>query len=168
MSVGGLVLDSTKWQKDTPQSKWQDANYRLVENDFGRYNLVAKKNQDKVLADVNFHRQLEKLTEAGWENFGLMNIDRIPDNVVKSGLKSRNSGGKGHDVIDGGADNDHLRGNAGDDKLIGGQGDDALHGGPGNDILDGGSGTNYMFGKALWRTKVSIKLQKRVVLKRKG
>ncbi|MDE5069268.1 MAG: hypothetical protein O4752_08995 [Trichodesmium sp. St4_bin8_1] len=43
-----------------------------------------------MLADVNFNRQLDKLTEAGWENFGLMNIDRIPDNVVKSGLKSRN------------------------------------------------------------------------------
>ncbi|MCS6978223.1 MAG: peptidylprolyl isomerase [Gemmatales bacterium] len=62
-------------------------------------------------------------------------------------IRTKMSGGRGDDYLQGGSGKNILRGNRGNDHLIGGPSDDRLKGGRGDDILEGGGGNDILKGK---------------------
>ena len=79
LSVGGLDLDSTTWQKATPQSKWQDARFIIDQG--------TKFNNASASASVS--ASVEGLWKNAWNNAKTINFSQS-DSISASSSNTTN------------------------------------------------------------------------------
>ena len=81
LSVGGLDLDSTTWQKATPQSKWQDARFIIDQG--------TKFNNASASASASVSASVEGAWKNAWNNAKTINFSQS-DSISASSSNTTN------------------------------------------------------------------------------